>query len=1690
MSESSLSFASTSSFRNSLLNRNLSPYAVTGVYTAPVGTRTYETSLSDYNVVNSPDDLISQNPFVRQLYPLNEYGPEGGYSYAITYNNPPIINSSNQGEYSPNDTALDLVNEFFIDAAYIENRYGPIGGFNDMVIIDNIQNNNKLYTPYWSPPTFVPSSYSPYQILISPDPAGDSGLLSQDSYLAKLGAQTLKKLFQDRVDADTRRNTQGILTLDTTSDPFDISLIIAGKEPLRSKNWTITVPTTPTNESPFIQSLGGAYFPVSPIAGDYFDPVLFNAGSSTQISLALNVPNLTTGGGGLPLTLNITTNPSQNFIDNTGTGQQSALFANIDYNRYRAQYTRTSQFAQTESTINQNGTLNGGYYVGSRTSEPSTITSPPLQIPVDPFGRQVQTPVYGPSELGSLYEGNIGRLNFGLAGKSSSDGGGIDGQFVWVSPKYRSDAGFKATPGGGAGSKDEEFNLISSQYSSNESTNLQFKESSILDATQRLINSADLVNGISRLKHVGNAINQVSKVFNDGYKELTKGSRVLSYRDNTTGAEAGIEYCRVFAKDTPYYTYADLQKTDGITKSGRRFDYSVLDNTYNLNIAPLKNPGSTNLQPNAKGQVVAKKYMFSIENLAWRTSSKPGFTYDDLPACERGPNGGRIMWFPPYDLSFDDSADVSFDSTTFIGRPEPIYTYKNSSRKGNISWKIIVDHPSVMNTIVQKQLKGQTNEKIDSIVDSFFAGCVKFDIYELAKKFNTIPLSELYTYQEVINNPRLTKEELGQVINEISKENVPLGGQNGGNVEPPQGIKKTTPDPAKQAFVDAYLGIGFYFDNDIPSSGDIPYNSTYDGYISKKETYKTNADSAFAEGGTFCKTNVEFCNRAKNVNEFFDSVVKTNYEKVSSGQKNFITDAFDILNNKKGTITIEMEGAASATASVDYNKKLSQRRIDSVESFLKNFNIGDANLQKFIDDKKLIIKEIASGEQAKSVVPKSADGTPGFEVNCTEDIKSTTGAITFQSQVYSVNAMACRRVIIKSIVVDVPDIVTIEQPNVETQKEVKTQEIDIVSSRPVDRVQPTVDIIKKLKDGIGKKILRNLFSECDYFEVLKEENPMVYTSIVEKIKYFNPAFHSMTPEGLNSRLTFLNQCTRPGETIPTIGPDGKPRYNDAQNTSFGAPPVLILRVGDFYNCKIIPGSISFTYDKDGQFDMNPEGIGLQPMIVSVKMGFDIIGGMGLKGPVEQLQNALSFNYYANTEIYDERATPTDESYKVVDQEIISSLTAGEEAATTKNSTPPQTNPGGSTIGEVLTNIPVPNGQDGEISYGKVMDTMVDQTVSYFNNTLNTLEKITLNYNYGILQLVDQQRLYTKGTIQYYDPIVFLITQNNTPIWGAPSKVGDALATLFKNVIDEINDDSNPIIDELLIKNFKSDSPGIKGVKQNMVEYMKKLQSEFENGITTITQEFVKFEQDYVYLIRQVNLIGDNTDGKLLNGNKPRVYNLSGTSEVTASSLESSPKPTNTAEELGNDYQKVYTSLVDYNNYLSQTSNTLTDPQYQLIGTKYDDGNFIPSDTAVFNGKISDKRFFLVISRLLSDKNKKNGFINDIIKGELLKPEYNNPLNLKNQFTLIVNKLSDRYDKELKAEEKMFKELRKDKYLKNFLTSPDEKLYPKGKTRKFTYTTIPNQNTNATQETNIKNVFSTTNTNQDTQTFDGKVSFNS
>jgi len=119
------------------------------------------------------------------------------------------------------------------------------------------------------------------------------------------------------------------------------------------------------------------------------------------------------------------------------------------------------------------------------------------------------------------------------------------------------------------------------------------------------------------------------------------------------------------------------------------------------------------------------------------------------------------MWFPPYGLTVNENVSTGWNTSEFLGRPEPIYTYKSTQRTGTLSWKIIVDHPSVLNVIVNKVLKDQTKKNIiDGLINSFMAGCTKYDLYELAKKYATINRSDLYEIQRMLTNPTVTKEEI------------------------------------------------------------------------------------------------------------------------------------------------------------------------------------------------------------------------------------------------------------------------------------------------------------------------------------------------------------------------------------------------------------------------------------------------------------------------------------------------------------------------------------------------------------------------------------------------------------------------------------------------------------------------------------------------------------------------------------------------------------------------------------------------------------------------------------------------------------------------------------------------------------------------------------------------------------------
>lgn len=369
----------------------------------------------------------------------------------------------------------------------------------------------------------------------------------------------------------------------------------------------------------------------------------------------------------------------------------------------------------------------------------------------------------------------------------------------------------------------------------------------------------------------------------------------------------------------------------------------------------LKSNGMVRITPetNSDGTPInTKSYMFSIENLAWADVSPASMGESEIGIGDPSTNfekKGKIMWFPPYDLKVDDSATAQWETENFLGRPEPVYTYNSSSRSGTLSFKVIVDHPSIINAVRGNQ--ADTLEK-------YFGG-----------ELNVTDLT-----------------------------------------------------PKK------------------------PVNKTEDEKRKKLKNL--------------------FGNIKRNL-LFVDKPLQINPNKPVG----------NVVSGLVGTIGIK------------------KSRIGKEQEQIENSTYSDV--------------------------------------------------------------------------------------------------------------------------------------ESNWFNELKQNDPIIFKYLAEKIQYFHPAFHSTSPEGFNSRLTFLHQCLRQG---PSITEGGSP----SGNLSFGRPPVCILRIGDFYYTKVVFESLSISYD-DSPWDLNPDGIGVQPMIASITMNFNFIGGSSLTGPINKLQNAISFNFFANTEVYEQRS---------------------------------------------------------------------------------------------------------------------------------------------------------------------------------------------------------------------------------------------------------------------------------------------------------------------------------------------------------------------------------------------------------------------------------------------------------------------
>lgn len=888
------------------------------------------------------------------------------------------------------------------------------------------------------------------------------------------------------------------------TDPF--KLITNGT--LRRVPYDISVPkTTIGRTAAFVQKLSGGQFPLSYLPNDSFN---INTESGERVLSSEEY--------------------YKNILDYTGAGQKQAIQDHLTRNNFRP------TIPDEDYAVKGNEYL----YVGPNAPKPFT----------GQFNAEIIGGITDPLRVLN----KTGKYDWSFA----------DDTALYFNPDYNITQHKKTGVGNEIFSPSEEFNFSEDRdptfvtWTKDANQENRFNPNSLLGKTKDIVNEAgNRPNGSGQFL---DATLKEFKIQDDGEDVIiSKGDSVTAFGDWPSNPEDRLEYevkagdfFRVWTKDRKY------------SKLNRAISHRGLDRKIP---SVLKDNGLLNFAPTFRSStgVSMRRYMFSIENLAWADH------VGELPDCERGPGdvltgkSGRIMWFPPYNLSFDESVRADWNVHNFIGRGEPIYTYNNTERTGNLKFSMIVDHPMIVNKI-----RAQRTE----IWERYFKGDKSvFDIIE----------DTLYS--------RLTEYEITE-IKKAKAQQPDVKASNDPVIPDTQKDEKQIDNAVQQQTTSDRLFISIYFPNNV---ADVPVKN---GIIVLNPGYQSEFQPAELD-----YTYYKGVKRTEKFNPPYAN--KTNYQVNDNffSLEYFKGKVQDILNEvEEGGHTkvyFKFVGNASVADPMDTsNSVLAKKRAENAKEW-------------FVNQFEFVKKEY-------------------FDIN---DLEIDTTLVYGLSDFYSNTTEDTPR--------DDPNAVNERRVDIFYYFDSSVVEDDIIYEYSLPEVVITANLNQDqddsdpvVADDLSPDILDKLFAitECDMFEYMEVYEPHSYKTISEKIKFFHPAFHSMTPEGFNGRLNFLHQCTRQGTNI------GTETIDFTTNLAFGRPPVCILRIGDFFHTKIVINSMTITYDSAGQvkWDLNPEGF-VAPMIADITLGISFIGGQALTAPINRLQNAMSYNFYASMNMFEPRA---------------------------------------------------------------------------------------------------------------------------------------------------------------------------------------------------------------------------------------------------------------------------------------------------------------------------------------------------------------------------------------------------------------------------------------------------------------------
>ena len=688
----------------------------------------------------------------------------------------------------------------------------------------------------------------------------------------------------------------------------------------------------------------------------------------------------------------------------------------------------------------------------------------------------------------------------------------------------------------------------------------------------------------------------------------------------------------------------------------------------------LNSNGFVNIAPSKEDKVEIKKCMFSIENLAWKDVIK---RQENISAEQTGPNGGRIMWFPPYDLNFQENVNVDWDSNSFIGRGEKVYTYKNTDRTGTLSFSLLIDHPGIIDVIKNNSETDTSHEDILR----FFAGCQLLEAkdakaskdIDIEKDNNsdepkeTTPKDKVYKIKFYVyfpnnysgNHTKTTEikwQQNGSSDDDWYKyllfgrgtewdksnnrgyeiNNVYGLGDSTNTIRANVTDKTHCTQWIEREELDPDTNRAYHYRVDFDLRQVLKSNNNYKDTAS----FRLNSvlDSSVSKGANFSFTEVFVALLKSNPQNLIDAgLTQTDLDRLSeyaiiASRQALVQQLAEVFSGASSISRVEVKGAATAQDSKPRSgcsetnaTMLARRRARSVGKLLEGMLINrvpsedaiynDTNIEALDDMTGVNTKEAKAQRYAVAEIWINAPEISKLsEANNTDNVTNATNnePPQLEEDEYYDKQLDPASIVTDSKIANMSDFIVEKAP-------------DITEIRSGDRV------IGSLTSAVTR-----YETEAEYFKKLAEGDSYVFKSLKQKFQYFTPAFHSISPEGFNARLTFLHQCTRQGHTIEASDRNGYAMT--AGNLSFGRMPVCVLRIGDFLNTRIIINSMSIDYGGDGmQWDLNPEGAGVQPMYAKVSLAITIIGGQSLEGPINRLQNAVSFDYYANAGVYDDRA---------------------------------------------------------------------------------------------------------------------------------------------------------------------------------------------------------------------------------------------------------------------------------------------------------------------------------------------------------------------------------------------------------------------------------------------------------------------